>query len=210
MDCNAISIVTEIRLKISYQLEELLNNSIINSLVGSDKKLFQKPVDPDIYKLIKSVIKNGYIILKSAFTPAEVDKAIWKLYRLANGANTASPASAGSFVTLNNYFLDSGIYIQPSKEPQTLYYNDAYITLPRPYRLFRIIYAYTKTNGATIIGPDCIVQYSKAASIIILKGSIYSSGQNILDNKCYMLTVAKPFIGFINSNSSLKAAEKYL
>lgn len=119
----------------SYRPEEPLNNTIINGQVGSDKKLFRKPVDPDTQELINSVIKDGYVILESIFTPAEVDEATQELGVLANGADTAGPASVGGrnkfegFRTRRIYSLlnKSRVFDKFATHPKVVALNDYFL-----------------------------------------------------------------------------------
>lgn len=94
-------------------------------------------VDTKTKKLIDEVVAQGYVIIKNAFTDAQVDEALEELRRLS-GTPEAGPASSGgrnpfegfkthriysllnksrvfdkfamhpSVVALNNYFMDPG------------------------------------------------------------------------------------------------------
>jgi ectoine hydroxylase-related dioxygenase (phytanoyl-CoA dioxygenase family) len=69
-------------------------------------------------------------------------------------------------LALNDHFLEAGyllssfqsINIQPGEKPQTLHYDDGYITVPRPHQPFSAaimvaLDAYTAANGATVVVP---------------------------------------------------------
>lgn len=122
-----------------YQYENAGNNQRIYKEVGSDKKLKwdAAQVDPDTKRLIDEVVAQGYVIIKNAFTDAEVDEALEELRRLS-ASSDAGPAATGgrntfegfktqriysllnksrvfdkftihpSVVALNKYFMDPG------------------------------------------------------------------------------------------------------
>lgn len=122
-----------------YQYEQAGNNQRIYNEVGSVKKLKwdAAQVDPNTQKLIDEVVAQGYVVIKNAFTDAEVDEALEELRRLSASPG-AGPASTGgrnpfegykthriysllnksrvfdkfaahpSVVALNDYFMDPG------------------------------------------------------------------------------------------------------
>lgn len=122
-----------------YQYGNAGNNQRIYNEVGSVKKLKWDAahVDPDTQRLIDEVAAQGYVVIKNAYTDAEVDEALGELRRLSASAD-AGPAAAGgrnpfegfkthriysllnksrvfdkfaahpSVVALNDYFMDPG------------------------------------------------------------------------------------------------------
>ncbi|KAH7261635.1 phytanoyl-CoA dioxygenase family protein [Fusarium tricinctum] len=114
--------------------EEPRNNAIINSDVGTDKRLFRKAVDPSNQENINSVIKNGYVILENLFTDTEVEQACEELKHLAESP-AAGPASSGGrnkfegFLTNRIYALlnKSRIFDKFVTHPQVVALNDYFL-----------------------------------------------------------------------------------
>ncbi|CAJ0538632.1 Ff.00g066490.m01.CDS01 [Fusarium sp. VM40] len=118
----------------TYPPEEPQNNAIINSDVGTDKRLFRKPVDSSNQENINSVIKNGYVILENLFTDIEVEQACEELKHLAE-SSAAGPASSGGrnkfegFLTNRIYALlnKSRIFDKFVTHPQVVALNDYFL-----------------------------------------------------------------------------------
>lgn len=116
-----------------------------------------------------------------------------RIYALANKSRIFDKfALHPDVLALNDYFLDRGylltsfqsINIESGEAPQTLHYDDGYVTVPRPHRPFGAaimvpLDPYTSTNGATVIvpkshtwGADRIPDRSETTPVIIPSGSI--------------------------------------
>lgn len=117
-----------------YPPEEPQNNAIINSDVGTDKRLFRKPVDSSNQENINSVIKNGCVIIKNLFTDTEVEQACQELKYIAESP-AAGPASSGGrnkfegFQTNRIYALlnKSRIFDKFVTHPQVVALNDYFL-----------------------------------------------------------------------------------
>ncbi|KAI9148788.1 Tuberculostearic acid methyltransferase UfaA1 [Paramyrothecium foliicola] len=117
-----------------------------------------------------------------------------RLYALANKSRVFDKfALHPDVLVLNDHFLEPGyllssfqsINIQPGEKPQTLHYDDGYITVPRPHKPFGAaimvaIDPYTTTNGATVMvpkshswGPEPIPHPSQAQPAIMSSGSMF-------------------------------------
>jgi outer membrane protein assembly factor BamA len=77
-----------------------------------------------------------------------------RIYSLANKSRVFDKfALHPDVLALNDFFLDRGyllnsfqsINIQPGEQPQTLHFDDGYITVPRPHRPFGAVRQHSKT-----------------------------------------------------------------